>query len=172
MKKYKEFQKDRIIKTSVTNKNTVHRSSLLVPEIKGTKVEISMLNHFLIKNKSIKHVTCKITAINAEGNIINNSSYELVDPKVYIFRLSDIFKNANTYNIEFFSSYDLFIPFTAVIINHIGKNFISQVHAYNRILNDTFENEKVNDVHVDECCIDINKGEDTFLYLVLEMIRF
>jgi hypothetical protein len=96
---------------------------------------------------------------------LDNKSYELNEPKVYIFKLSEIFQDGNTYNVEFFSSYDLFVPFTAVIINHVGRNFISQVHAYNRILNDIFENDVVNKIKVDECCIDLNNKEETFFII-------
>lgn len=161
MKPFKKVNEDRVLKTKIVDKNTVHRSSLLVPEIDNTSVEISMLNHFLIK-RNIKNVTCKITAIDTDGNIVDNKSFELCDPRVYVFKLSELFKNGNTYNVEFFSSHDLFVPFTAVIINHIGKNFISQVHAYNRILNDIFEDSVVNKIKVDECCIDLNNNEETF----------
>ena len=38
--------------------------------------------------------------------------------------------------IDFFSERNLFIPFPAVIITHVGKNFCNVVHSYNRILND------------------------------------
>jgi hypothetical protein len=164
MKPYKIVNSDRKNKVKIIDKNTVHRSSLLVSEIPQSNVEISMLNHFLVK-RNIKNVTCKITAIDSNGNILDNKSFELDKPQVYVFSLSKIFQNGNTYNVEFFSSYDLFVPFTAVIINYVGKNFISQVHAYNRILNDVFENDVVNKVKVDECCIDLNNFEETFFIL-------
>ena len=50
--------------------------------------------------------------------------------------------------IDFFSERNLFIPFSAVIITHVGKNFCNVVHSYNRILNDVFEDDKINKNHV------------------------
>jgi len=34
--------------------NTIHRASLLVPEIQNTVAEISFLNHFLLKRQLLK----------------------------------------------------------------------------------------------------------------------
>ena len=48
----------------------------------------------------------------------------------------------SNYMVEFFSPDNLFIPFPAVMVNHHGKNFINQVHAFNRVLNDVFEDEE------------------------------
>jgi len=46
--------------------NTIHRASLLVPEIQNTVAEISFLNHFLLK-RQYPNVACKITAIDVDG---------------------------------------------------------------------------------------------------------
>ncbi|MEK7411032.1 MAG: hypothetical protein AAB327_06585 [Actinomycetota bacterium] len=43
-------------------RNTIHRSSLLVPVLPNSEVSISFLNHFLIKRKN-PNVGCRITAI-------------------------------------------------------------------------------------------------------------
>ena len=70
MKPYKIVNSDRKNKVKIIDKNTVHRSSLLVSEIPRSNVEISILNHFLVK-RNIKNVTCKITAIDSNGNILD-----------------------------------------------------------------------------------------------------
>ena len=44
---------------------------------------------------------------------------------------------------KFYSDKNLFIQFPAVMINHIGVDFINSVHSYNRVLNDVFEDDKV-----------------------------
>ena len=51
------------------------------------------------------------------------------------------------------------------MINHRGKGFINQVHAYNRILNDVFEDDAINSHQVKEASVDLPLKEncDTFL---------
>ena len=50
------------------------------------------------------------------------------------------------------------------MVNHIGSDFVNSVHSFNRVLNDIFEDDKVNQVHVYESSVDvlINKEYDTF----------
>ena len=45
MKPYLEVEQDRVKSHKFTNKNTVHRSSLMVPRIEGANTSISFLNH-------------------------------------------------------------------------------------------------------------------------------
>ena len=68
------------------------------------------------------------------------------------------------YLVEFYSDKNLFIPFPAVMINHKGNDFINTVHSFNRVLNDVFEDDKVNLQKVFESSIDveIDKDYDTF----------
>lgn len=145
--------------------NSVHRSSLLVPEIPGSIAEISFLNHFLIKRNN-RYVACRITAIDLEGRRIESRQYQIDEPRVYTFTLSGMVNiSVSTYLVEFFSSANLFIPFPAVMIMHRGPGFLNQVHAYNRILNDIFEEDVVNKVPVREASIDLdlNKNSSTFV---------
>ena len=51
MKSFHKVEKERIAYHSNINKNSVHRSSLLVPKFKNVISNITFLNHFLIKRK-------------------------------------------------------------------------------------------------------------------------
>ena len=64
--------------------NTIHRSSLLVPEIPNTVAEISFLNHFLLK-RQYPNVACKITAIDTNGKKIESKLNSLHSLCVYNF---------------------------------------------------------------------------------------
>ena len=52
MKDYHKIQKDRIKYHAQPYKNTVHRSSLIAPELPYVDTWIGFVNHFLIKNAS------------------------------------------------------------------------------------------------------------------------
>ena len=67
--------------------NTIHRSSLLVPEIPNAIAEISFINHFLLK-REYSNVACKITAINASGNKLKSKLHKIDKPVVYNFELT------------------------------------------------------------------------------------
>ncbi|WP_075522769.1 hypothetical protein [Candidatus Pelagibacter communis] len=166
MKPFLHVEADRKNYHKFKNKNTVHRSSLIVPRFDQASSNISFLNHFLLKRNN-KDVTLKITAINDAGIIIDSLSFEINEPRVYSFNLDNLFSETskiNEYIIEFFSDKNLFIPFPAVMVNHIGSDFVNSVHSFNRVLNDIFEDDKVNQVHVYESSVDvlINKEYDTF----------
>ncbi len=166
MKPFKEVEETRKKYHSIPFQDTVHRSSLLVPHIKNTKCIITFLNHFLLKRGNLD-VVIKISAIDIYGKKLKSISYEINQKKVYSFNLSNIFENLEYHNfiVEFFSSKNLFIPFPAVLINHLGKNFCNIVHSYNRILNDIFEEDAVNKVNVSEASFDVlvNDEFDTFI---------
>ena len=165
MKAVHQVQKDRIKYHAQPKKNTVHRSSLIVPDIFNSETWIGFINHFLIK-RGYKSVALKISAINKIGYLLDTLTIEINEPKVYSFNLTKMFSKFNSANylIEFFSEKNLFIPFPAVIISHFGKDFCNVVHAYNRILNDVFENDQVNRTQVSEASfdLDINSKYDTF----------
>jgi len=146
--------------------NTIHRASLLVPEIQNTTTEISFLNHFLLK-RQYSNVACKITAIDTNGKKIKSKLHKIDKPTVYNFPLSGmVSESVSNYMVEFFSPDNLFIPFPAVMVNHHGKNFINQVHAFNRVLNDVFEDEEINSHQVKEASIDLLVNEDTDTFLL------
>jgi hypothetical protein len=160
MKTVAEIEANRKQYHSNTSLNAVNRSSLLVHEIEKNEVVISFLNHFLLKRK-IPEVALKITAIDLAGKKIKSLSFMISEPKVYNINLTELFnKQASSYEIEFFSAQNLFIPFPAVMINHIHKDNISQVHSYNRVLNDVYENDSINNVSPHEAGLDYINTSD------------
>ena len=146
--------------------NTIHRASLLVPEIPNAIAEISFINHFLLK-RQYSNVACKITAIDTSGKKLQSKLHRIDKPVVYNFKLTGmVTEPVSNYMIEFFAPDNLFIPFPAVMINHHGKNFINQVHAFNRVLNDVFEDDDINSHQVKEASIDLVVNEDTDTFLL------
>ncbi len=74
MKPFLDVEANRKNYHKFKNKNTVHRSSLIVPRFDQASSNISFLNHFLLKRNN-KDVTLKITAINDAGIIIDSLSF-------------------------------------------------------------------------------------------------
>ena len=166
MKPFLDVEANRVEYHKYKTKNTVHRSSLIVPRFNHTTSCISFINHFLLKRNNA-NVVLKITAINKKGLIEDSLSIEINEIKVYTINLESLFKKVSKiseYLIEFYSDKNLFIPFPAVMVNHVGNDFVNCVHSYNRVLNDIFENDKVNQQRVEESSVDvaIDKNYDTF----------
>ncbi len=165
MKDYLQVQKDRIKYHVQPFKNTVHRSSLIAPQMEKADTWISFINHFLIK-RGYKSVALKINAVDKNGHLLDSKTIQIEEPKVYSINLSKLFERikVNNFLIDFFSERNLFIPFPAVIISHLGKDFCNTVHSYNRVLNDPFEDDEINKTHVSESSFDLilNKNYDTF----------
>ena len=168
MKDYLQVQKDRINYHFQPFKNTVHRSSLTAPNLPGANTWISFINHFLMK-RGYKSVALKISAIDLHGNLVESQTIQIDKPRVYSLNLNEIFLGSkiNNFLIDFYSEKNLFVPFPAVIISHLGKDFCNTVHSYNRVLNDVFEDDKINKNHVSEASFDlkISKKYDTFFNL-------
>ena len=168
MKNYLQVQKDRINYHAFPNSNTVHRSSLTAPSLPKSNTWISFINHFLLKRNN-KSVALKLTAVDKFGNLLASKTIRIDQPKVYSLNLNSIFSEvrANNFLIDFFSDKNLYIPFPAVIVSHLGKDFCNTVHSYNRVLNDIFEDDKINKNHVSEASFDlkIDKNYDTFFNL-------
>lgn len=168
MKDYLQVQKDRINYHFQPLRNTVHRSSLTAPNLPDANTWISFINHFLMK-RGYKSVALKISAIDLHGNLVDSQTIQIDKPRVYSLNLSEIFSGSkiNNFLIDFYSEKNLFIPFPAVIISHLGKDFCNTVHSYNRVLNDVFEDDKINKNHVSEASFDlkISKEYDTFFNL-------
>ena len=166
MKLFKDREQTRKNNLFQPLKKTVHRSSFNVACMPNTDVYFSFLNHFLIK-RNFNSISMKIVAIGKNGIMKDSLTIPINEPRVYFFNLNKIFEKKNIQNfiVEFFSDKNLVIPFTAATINHIGKDFCNTVHAYNRVLNDVFENDEINKYKVSEASIDIkvNKNFDTFI---------
>ena len=79
MKKLKEVEETRKKYHKDPLLNSVHRSSLMVPELDDSIAEISFLNHFLIK-RNHKKVACIITAIGKNGQATSTSTFYFLDP--------------------------------------------------------------------------------------------
>jgi hypothetical protein len=155
MKRFLDVEKTRKFYHAQKAVNSTHRASLMVPELPGTKANISFLNHFLIKRQYLS-VACRVTAIDEQGRRIESRVFPIDKPQVYVIPLTGMVdKPAGSYMVEFFSSDNLFIPFPAVMINHVGNGFHNSVHAYNRVLNDVFEDDEINMVHQREAAIDV-----------------
>ena len=95
MKAFKDVEVNRIAYHKSNNKNTIHRSSLIVPRFDQAISNISFLNHFLLKRNN-KDVTLKITAINDNGMIKDSLSLEINEPRVYTFDLEYLFTEATS----------------------------------------------------------------------------
>ncbi len=146
MKSFKKVQEDRIQYHRNPEKFSVHRSSLLIPIIENFDTTISFLNHFLIKRNN-DSVSLKVSAYSKEGNIIDSFYEEIKEKRVYEFNLTKIFshhKNLSSFQGEFYSSKNLFIPFPAVIVQHVSNHNRNIIHSYNRVLNDISEENKIN----------------------------
>jgi hypothetical protein len=165
MKSFKEVEETRRKYYEDRAVNSVHRSSLLVPRLAGFNTEISFVNHFLLK-RDIGRVACRITALDVGGERIESRLFPVTEPRVHRFSLDELFsERSSMYHVEFYCAENLFIPFPAVMINHCGPGFLNTVHAFNRVLNDVFEDEEINAVPTREASFDVRIDEeaDTFL---------
>lgn len=161
MKSFKSVEENRRAYHQDAARNSVHRSSLMVPELPGSDVEISFLNHFLLK-RGMENVACRVTAVDTDGQRIEARLHTVDEPRVYRIPLSGMADgNVASYIVEFFSPDNLFIPFPAVMVNHFGSDFLNSVHSYNRVLNDVFEDDAVNSNQVAEASIDVRLDSDT-----------
>jgi hypothetical protein len=146
--------------------NSVHRSSLLVPEIPGHVAEISFVNHFLLK-RGYPEIGLRLTALGPNGRRLESRLHAITEPRVYTFTLTGNFAgDVSGYMAEFFAAQNLFIPFPAVMVNHRAPGVLNTVHAYNRTLNDVFEDDAVNAVHRAEASLDVlgRPGLETVLW--------
>lgn len=77
LKQYKEIGKTRVQYHKNPTMNSVHRTSLMVPELPGTHVNISFLNHFLLKRK-YNHV--RFIPIDIHGQKVESRLYDIDNP--------------------------------------------------------------------------------------------
>lgn len=155
MKSFKEVEQTRKLYHAKPALNSVHRTSLLVPELPGSVAEISFVNHFLLKRK-YPHVGLRVTGVDAAGKRVESRLFPITEPRVHTFTLTGSFdKPVADYLVEFFAAENLFIPFPAVMVNHRGPGFLNTVHSYNRSLNDVFEDDAINATRQAESSIDV-----------------
>jgi hypothetical protein len=167
MKSFKAVEATRRGYHADAARDSVHRSSLLAPVLPGAAVEVSFLNHFLLK-RGYPRVGCRVTEIDGEGKRIRARLIVVDAPRAYTLRLSeDGHPDCTSFMVEFFAADNLFIPFPAVMVNHRGDGFLNSVHSYNRVLNDVFEDDAINVVSQREAAIDVRIDESVSTFLVL-----
>jgi hypothetical protein len=166
MKSFKAVEETRRDYHADATKNSVHRSSLLAPALPGASLDVSFLNHFLLK-RGYKNVACRVTEIDATGRRIRSRMIRIDEPRAYVLRLTDqADPNATDFMVEFFAGDNLFIPFPAVMVNHRGDGFLNCVHAYNRVLNDVFEDDAINKSAQREAAIDVRLDDEATTFLL------
>ena len=166
MKSFKAVEETRRDYHANAARNSVHRASLLAPILPGAALDVSFLNHFLLK-RGYSNVACRLTEIDKTGKRIQSSMIKIDEPRAYTLRLSDI-AHAETSDVmvEFFAADNLFIPFPAVMVNHRGDGFMNCVHAYNRVLNDVFEDDAINNTRQREAAIDVRLDDRAATFLL------
>ena len=168
MKEFEQVEAGRRAYHADATLNSVHRSSLLVPRLAGASVDISFLNHFLLK-RGYGRVACRVTEVDGAGRRIQARLVPIDEPRVYTLTLSDDAHDETTdFIVEFFGADNLFIPFPAVMVNHRGPNFLNMVHSYNRVLNDVFEDDNINTKVQLEAAIDVRLEHDVSTMLVMQ----
>jgi hypothetical protein len=161
MEPYKDVIASRAARRQDAAKNSVHRSSLLVPELPGAVAEFAFANHFLMK-RHIARVGCRVTGIDEAGKRIESRLFAVDEPRVYRCRPEELIgRKAAMYGVEFFAAENLHYPFPAVMVNHLGDGFANAIHSYNRVLNDVFENDAINARVPWESAIDVALDERT-----------
>lgn len=166
MKSFKDVEKTRRDYHANAALNSVHRSSLLAPVVPGAALDVSFLNHFLLK-RGYSNVACRVTEIDADGKRIQARMVRIDEPRAYTLRLTELASpNATDFMVEFFCGENLYIPFPAVMVNHRGDGFMNCVHAYNRVLNDVFEDDSINKVTQREAAIDVRLDERVTTFLL------
>lgn len=166
MKSFKAVEETRRDYHANSTLNSVHRASLLAPVMPDAALDVSFLNHFLLK-RGYRNVACRVSEIDAEGKRIQARMTRIDEPRAYTLRLTETaHPSATDFMVEFFSGDNLFIPFPAVMVNHRGDGFMNCVHAYNRILNDVFEDEAVNAVTQKEAAIDVRLDDNATTFLL------
>ena len=136
MKSYKKVQKTRIDYHNSPSENTVHRSSLLVPKLEGTKSNISFVNHFLIK-RNIEEVSLKISGTTKNGALIRSITLQIDEPRDYSIFVDDFFEDSEKVShfiIEFYSVKNLFIPSSAITSQCGRSSFLNAIHISFNIL--------------------------------------
>jgi hypothetical protein len=92
---------------------------------------------------------------------------------VYCIELGLLFeREMPMYLVEFFSTKNLYIPYPAVMINHIGADFCNVVHSYNRLLNDIFEDDAINKHQNKEAAIEVVNGKNAESFVIFSSGMF
>ena len=161
---------------STFSNNQVFRSSVLIPHIAGLETSASFLNHFKIK-RGILNVACKISAYE-HGKRVAENSFQLTEAKAYIIKFNQMFdrnfENGTMFEIEFFCSENIGVPYPAVMINHQSQTSFNAVHAFSRFFNDVDEYNSQSNFIVPETSFEtvISEEKNTFFTVISGMEPF
>lgn len=174
MKKFADVEQTRRTYHSAPERNSVHRAATIFPilDTGRYRTNLTLLNHWLIK-RGIPEIGARHTLRDAEGARLAQVHTVLDQPKAYSVDLEEIAEAAalqslpreGTWEVEFFSARNLFIPYPAVVMNSSSDSFFNQVHAYARTLSDVNENAQINTTDVREASLDVvvDEDNDTFV---------
>ncbi len=174
MKKFADVERTRRAYHSAPGRNSVHRSAAIFPILDTGRYQtnLTFLNHWLIK-RGIPEIGARHTLSDAEGARLAQVYTVLDQPKAYAVDLEEIAEAAalqslpreGTWEVEFFSARNLFIPYPAVVMNSSNDHFFNQVHAYARTLSDVDEDAQINATDVREASLDVvvDEDHDTFV---------
>jgi hypothetical protein len=174
MKKFAEVEKTRQAYHRDPNFNSVHRAASIFPVLDTARyrTNLTFLNHWKIK-RGIPEVAARHTLRDGEGERLGQTLQVLDQGKAYSVDLEDVAEDLGfdslpaegSWEVEYFSARNMFIPYPAVVLNTWNDSFFNQVHAYARVLNDFGEEKTINRTHVREASIDVvlDDDHDTFV---------
>jgi hypothetical protein len=148
----------------------VFRSSAIFPvlSIPGISARIIFMGYWILK-RHIHEIAAQINLRSKEGQLLNRSSLQILEPKTYRLELSDQLKAAGlspdepfvgSLEVEFFSTANLVFPFPAVVVNYYGPAFSSVVHTAQRVYNDFEDMRNNSQTHVPEAGFNIYADDD------------
>ena len=100
MKSVKDIEETRRSYHANVAKNSVHRASLLVPQLPNCFASISFLNHFKIK-RGYENVACRVTSVDVNGAKLDCHLYKIDQGGLKIDLISNPERPAQTHIIEF-----------------------------------------------------------------------
>ena len=110
MKSFLEVEKNRRNYHQDGARNSIHRASLLIPNLGAGNTRVSFLNHFLLK-RGCEKIGCRITAIDHNGKRIESRLVSIDAPVAYDLPLTESFsEEANSFQVEFFAADNIFFP--------------------------------------------------------------
>lgn len=177
MKPFKSVEANRKSYHQFPDRNSVHRASAIFPIFDRSRYanNLTFLNHWLVK-RGIPEIAARHTIRDADGTRLGQVYAVIDQPKAYSVDLEDVMQAADiddtletgSWEVEYFSARNMFIPYPAVVQNVHNDSFVNQVHAYARVLNDYDEERAVNQVKVSEASIDvaIDDTHDTFVTVI------
>jgi hypothetical protein len=176
MKPFKSVEENRKNYHRWPDRNSVHRASAIFPifDREHYANNITFLNHWLVK-RGIPEIAARHTIRDAGGTRLGQVFSTIDRSKCYSVDLEEILAAAEigndlatgSWEVEFFSARNLFIPYPAVVQTIHNDTFFNQVHAYARVLNDFEEHRAVNKHKTMEASVDVVIDDDTDTFVTL-----